>query len=166
MTGVESHAEAEPADTASADAGVPTGRSRSSPRSRWRKKRWMVPFAVLVLLTVTILALWLARERIAGNVIEDQLAAFDLPATYDIESIGPEAAVLTDLVVGDPRAPDFTAERVVVRLEQRLGEADRDRGAAAHPAGRGAPAQLRVRRAGQAERGRPISPILVKFFFL
>ena len=121
MTGVESNAEAEPADTASADDGVPTGRTRSSPRSRWRKKRWMVPFAVLVLLTVTILALWLARERIAGDVIEDQLAAFDLPATYEIESIGPEAAVLTDLVVGDPRAPDFTAERVVVRLEQRLG---------------------------------------------
>ena len=119
MTGVDEHAEAELAETAplaEAEQGL-----APRTRSRWRKKRWMVPFAVLVLLTITIIALWFSRERIAGNVIEDQLAAYDLPATYTIESIGPEAAVLTDLVVGDPRAPDFTAERVLVKLRQRLG---------------------------------------------
>ena len=119
MTGVDEHAEAELAETAplaEAEQGL-----APLPRPRWRKKRWMVPFAVLVLLTITIIALWFSRERIAGNVIEDQLAAYDLPATYTIESIGPEAAVLTDLVVGDPRAPDFTADRVLVKLRQRLG---------------------------------------------
>ena len=121
MTGVESHAEAELADTASPEQAVASDGPVSRPRPKWRKKRWMVPFAVLVLLVVTILALWLARERIAGDFLEDQLTAYDLPATYTIESIGPEAAVLRDVVVGDPQAPDFTAERVVVQLNQRFG---------------------------------------------
>ena len=123
MTGVDEHAEAELAETAplaEAEQGL-APHQRPHSRPRWRKKRWMVPFAVLVLLAITIVALWFSRERIAGTVIEDQLAAYDLPATYEIESIGPEAAVLTDLVVGDPQAPDFTAERVLVELRQRLG---------------------------------------------
>ncbi|MEM8725509.1 MAG: YdbH domain-containing protein, partial [Pseudomonadota bacterium] len=60
---------------------------------------------------------WLSRERIAGNLIDDQLAESGLEATYDIVSIGPQQQVIENLVIGDAAAPDLTAERVVASVE-------------------------------------------------
>lgn len=90
-------------------------------RSRWRKKRWMGPLGFAVALLLALFAAWLARERIAGSIIEDQLAQYDIPASYDIAHVGPESQILTDVVLGDPERPDFTAERVELRLQHRLG---------------------------------------------
>lgn len=75
----------------------------------------------LIVLAALLAGLWLARERLAGGVIDRQLAALDLPATYTIESIAPGRQVLTDVVVGDPAAPDLTVERVVVELRYGFG---------------------------------------------
>ncbi len=72
-------------------------------------------------LAVLLAGAWVARDRIAGQVIDSQLAALDLPATYRIESIGPGVEVLRDIVVGDPRHPDLTIDRAEVRLVYGLG---------------------------------------------
>jgi len=64
---------------------------------------------------------WLARERIADDLISDRLHSLGLPGTYRIESIGPREQVLTNIVIGDPRAPDLTIERAVIAIEPRLG---------------------------------------------
>ncbi|MBV7266819.1 intermembrane phospholipid transport protein YdbH family protein [Erythrobacter ani] len=65
-------------------------------------------------------AAWFARERIAGNVIDDLLTSYDLEATYDIVSIDPQRQVIANLVVGDPDAPDLTAEEVTINLDYGL----------------------------------------------
>ncbi len=98
-------------------------RARSRPRSkpRWRRKRWAFPgIAVLVLVAIVAIA-WTNRTRIADDFLQDQLAAYDLPATYRIEQIGPQTQVIGDLVVGDPADPDFTARRAIVRLRHGFG---------------------------------------------
>lgn len=87
-----------------------------------RRRRWPRVLAVLAIaLFVALGALWLSRERIAGNFIENQLRQYGVPATYNIESIGPDRQVLTDIVVGDPKAPDLTIERAEVPIRYRFG---------------------------------------------
>lgn len=68
-----------------------------------------------------LLAAWLSRERIADNVIAGQLDRLGLPATYEIESIGPSRQVLRHIVVGDPARPDLTVERAEVAIVPRFG---------------------------------------------
>src|SRR5690606_15497920 len=64
---------------------------------------------------------WLSRETIVRNVISSELESRGIPAQYKIESIGPRRQVLSDVVIGDPDRPDFTAERLVIDLEPRFG---------------------------------------------
>lgn len=87
----------------------------------WRRKRILVPASVLVVAALALGIAWFARERIAGDVVDGQLRSYDLPATYKIESIGPNRQVLTNVVVGDPARPDLIVERVEVGLKYRLG---------------------------------------------
>ena len=90
-------------------------------RARWRKKRWMVPIAVTGALVAGLGIAWIAREELADNFIHTQLEAYGLPATYEITSIGPQTQILSNVVIGDPARPDFTAKRVIVQLHHRLG---------------------------------------------
>ena len=89
----------------------------SSSRRRIPRWRWMISLGLAVLL----LGVWLARYALVGWAIEEQLAALDLPMTYEIESIDPDRQVLTNVVIGDPAYPDLTVERVVVQLEYGFG---------------------------------------------
>ncbi len=103
----------------SADGDVDEAVTDGEPR---RRRVWLrVLFAVILVLLAVVLAGWLSRERIAGNLIEDQLEKYDIPATYKIERIGPDRQVLTNIVVGDPRRPDLTIERAEVPIKLRLG---------------------------------------------
>ena len=63
---------------------------------RWRRVLLWLFAAVLVLFA----AIWLARERIADNLIASQLKSYGIPATYNIEQIGPSTQILTDIVIG------------------------------------------------------------------
>ncbi len=85
-------------------------------------RRW--PFLVVIilaLLAVGLVALWLQRENLAHRIIGRQLAQYDLPATYQLEQVGPLTQVISHVVVGDPGHPDFTAERVEIRIAPTLG---------------------------------------------
>ncbi len=88
---------------------------------RWRRKRWAVPGVLLALLIATGIGLWFSRETIADDIIRQQLEAYDIPASYEIERIGGRTQILSNVVLGDPGRPDFTAERVLVRLRHRFG---------------------------------------------
>ncbi|EDL50544.1 exoprotein [Erythrobacter sp. SD-21] len=92
-----------------------------SERPRWRKKRWGVPVLLLLGLLVMAIFAWTNRISIADDFIADQLEAYDLPATYSVERVGGRTQIISNLVIGDPEAPDFTAERVIVRLKHRFG---------------------------------------------
>jgi len=89
-------------------------------RGRRRIGRWL-GLAVLVLLVGSLGTAWLSREQIAADVIEDALAERDIPARYEIESIGTTEAVLRDISIGDPEDPDLTVERASVRIRHRFG---------------------------------------------
>ncbi|MDJ0643335.1 MAG: YdbH domain-containing protein [Erythrobacter sp.] len=91
-----------------------TGQKRMFWLTRWR---WRIALGLAVLVAVAILSVWLGRDRIAGNLIDEQLAENGLEASYRIVSIGPQRQVIEDLVIGDPAAPDFTAERIVIDIE-------------------------------------------------
>lgn len=99
-----------------ADPGV-----KLAARSRWRRKRVLAPAGAVILLAAALGFAWLSRERIAGNIIEGQLEAYDLPATYEIERIGGRRQIIRNVVVGDPARPDLTVERAEVRIVYRLG---------------------------------------------
>lgn len=94
---------------------------REGGRPRWRRKRVLAPAGIVTLLALALGAAWLSRERIAGNVIESQLEANGVTATYEIERIGGRRQVIRNVVVGDPARPDLTVERAEVRLIHRLG---------------------------------------------
>ena len=94
---------------------------------RWRRKRVIFSLAGLVLLFGGLLLAWTQRESIADNIIADQLAAYDLPGTYEIERIGGRRQIIANLVIGDPAAPDLTAEKVEVHLRYRIGTPAIDR---------------------------------------
>lgn len=76
---------------------------------------------VLAILVAGLAILWFNRERIADNVIADQLESRGIQATYQVERIGGRRQVLTDIVIGDPRRPDLTIERAEVIIRHRLG---------------------------------------------
>ena len=90
-------------------------------RPRWRKKRWAVPGLSLLILIAVGLTAWASRVSIVDDIIRDQLDAYDIPATYDITRVGGRTQIIKNLVIGDPDEPDFTADRVVIRLKHNFG---------------------------------------------
>src|SRR6187549_1592230 len=89
-----------------------------------RRRRFRVRYAAAALLLILAVALawvWLSRERLADNVIADQLAKMGLPATYEIVQIGPNRQIIENIVVGDPARPDLTIERAEVTIVPKWG---------------------------------------------
>ena len=92
-----------------------------APSRGWRfaLSRALVLLVILILGSVVIG--WVQREEIARDLIAEQLATYDLPATYTIEDIDTNRQILSDIVVGDPLAPDLTIDKVVVDLSYGFG---------------------------------------------
>jgi len=86
-----------------------------------RRKRWQVTLGVGLFMVAGLGFVWTQREKIAADVVYEQLDALGLDATYEIQSVSPNRQVLAHVVVGDPGRPDLTIERVVVHLRYRLG---------------------------------------------
>jgi hypothetical protein len=96
-----------PPSEADGEPDAPAGR---------RRRRRAVAAVLLILALLGFGYVWLARERIADDLISGQLEALGLPATYEIVSIGPRRQVLRNIVVGDPRRPDLTVARAEVSV--------------------------------------------------
>lgn len=85
---------------------------------RWRRR---VGVSALAIATLGLGGVWLARNAIADRIIVGQLESYGIPATYEIESIGPGTQVLRNVVIGNPQRPDLTIERVEVGIRYGLG---------------------------------------------
>ena len=83
-------------------------------------RRWVMILTIALAL-LGLIALWLERENLAHRIIGRQLGQYGLPASYRLEKVGPREQVLTNVVVGDPARPDFTAERMEIQLRPRFG---------------------------------------------
>ena len=77
--------------------------------------------AMLAIIVIGLMVVWLNRERIAADLISDELDKLGVEASYKIERIGGRHEVLTDIVVGNPRRPDLTIERAEVTIRHRFG---------------------------------------------
>ncbi len=100
--------------------------TETPPPPRRRRRPWA--FALIAGIAGLALAYtWVTREEIAQNVIAGQLTKLDLPATYQIESIGTDREVLRNIVIGDPQRPDLTVERAEIAVSLGLGGASVDR---------------------------------------
>lgn len=86
------------------------------------RRRWFRAFVGLMIVVALALAgAWLARERIANRIVAGQLEDLGLPATYQFEKVGTNRQILTNVVVGDPARPDFTAERIEIETQLTFG---------------------------------------------
>jgi hypothetical protein len=95
-----------------------TAQSPHRRRSFWL--RW-VALPLIVIVGTALLAVWLQRDRIAANVIDNYLRSNHVRATYKIEQIGGREQVLSHIVVGDPAHPDLTVDRATVVIRYRFG---------------------------------------------
>jgi hypothetical protein len=96
-------------------AGLPS-------RPFWRRTRLRLALTVTFIVAVlALLAVWIARYRIADHFITGELRARGIPATYKVARIGLRRQVIEDLVIGDPAHPDLTVKRLTVLLNPRLG---------------------------------------------
>ncbi|MFD1612126.1 YdbH domain-containing protein [Sphingomonas tabacisoli] len=87
-----------------------------------RRRGWRVALIVLLgLVAATLVALWLARKPIAADLIDRELARRGVPARYVVKRIGLRTQRLEGLSIGDPRAPDLTADWVEVDLIPTFG---------------------------------------------
>lgn len=105
------------------DADLPDLGPESTRRWRfWPERwRWRVSIVLGLLLALVACLTWFNRIEIAGEVIDDALAQYELEASYDIEDIGTQRQVITNLVVGDPDLPDLTADRVTLLVSYTYG---------------------------------------------
>ena len=73
-------------------------------------RRIPILFAVLIVLVLLLFILWSARKPIARNYIDNHLAKLGVPARYTITYFGFRSQRLENIVLGDPKSPDLTAE--------------------------------------------------------
>jgi hypothetical protein len=89
-------------------------------RERRRRGRTIL-LALLVFAALALLGVWLARKPIATDLIDRELARRGVPARYDVKRIGFRTQRLEGVSIGDPRAPDLTADWVEVDLTPTFG---------------------------------------------
>jgi hypothetical protein len=78
-----------------------------------RRRRWALALA-LVLIGGLVL-LWLFRKPIATRYVDRTLAAANVPARYTVTDLGWGGQRLTNVVIGDPAAPDLVADWIETR---------------------------------------------------
>ena len=83
----------------------------------WRRLRWRrIALGLFALLLIALFVLWLLRKQIAADYIDRELARRGVQATYRVKHIGFMRQRIDDLVLGDPKDPDFTARTVEIQL--------------------------------------------------
>lgn len=86
-----------------------------TPKVRRLKKRRIFGAVFLLLLMLLAIAWW-QRNRLADNLVRDQIASRNIKANYQIDEIGLRTQRLRNVVLGDPANPDLTAKVVEVDI--------------------------------------------------
>ena len=98
------------------------GPEKTSAWRMWPERwRWRVSLVLALLIALAAGLAWLNREQIAGDLIDDTLTQNGIEASYDIESIGTQRQVITNLIIGDPESPDLTADRASLDISYTYG---------------------------------------------
>ncbi|WP_230628670.1 YdbH domain-containing protein [Sphingomonas sp. Leaf37] len=92
--------------------------SSETPPARLRRaSRIMLALALVLLVALT--GVWLARKPIATRVIDGELRKRGIVAHYGVSDLGFGRQRLTNVVIGDPAAPDLVADWL--EAETRIG---------------------------------------------
>ncbi len=86
-----------------------------------RRSRRRLALAAALLLSAGIGTVWLLRQPIVTHFVDRELARRDVAARYRVEDLGLGRQRLTDVVIGDPRHPDLTADWIETRTGIGLG---------------------------------------------
>ena len=88
-----------------------------------RRRRRAVPrfvglviIGLLVVLVVIALILWSQRRPIATNLLTRELERRGVQASFKLDRIGLRTQQISDLVIGDPRRPDLTAQLAQIQM--------------------------------------------------
>lgn len=95
-------------------ASVTPGEEEAIVRRRWSRRRKLA-LALLLTVAAALLLVWIERRTIARHFVDGELARRGVPARYEIEQLSPWRQRLTNVVIGDPRNPDLTADWVELR---------------------------------------------------
>ncbi|MCP3734222.1 YdbH domain-containing protein [Sphingomonas sp. RP10(2022)] len=95
------------AEGADQSGETPSARRPRIPRFGWPAR---IVLAIALVLLLALLGLWVARKPIAGRVIDAELGKRGVVARYGISDLGFGRQRLTDVVIGDPAAPDLVAD--------------------------------------------------------
>jgi len=82
---------------------------------RWSLKP-LILFALLGVSAAAMISVWSARKPIARNFIDRTLQAHGVAGRYEITEFAFRHQRLEHVVIGDPRRPDLTADRVEVQF--------------------------------------------------
>lgn len=85
------------------------------------RRRSIVAAGLLAALLLALAILWSRREPIARDFVDRELAARGVPARYAITRFGVASQRLEHISIGDPRAPDLTADWAEIGIAFRLG---------------------------------------------
>lgn len=97
--------------TTSLDEAPDRMTAQAAPR-RARRPWGRLLLALAILLLTVLLAAWLQRRTIAREFVDRELSRRGVRAQYQIEQLSPWRQRLTNVVIGDPRDPDLTADWV------------------------------------------------------
>ncbi|GAA4743319.1 hypothetical protein GCM10023264_05630 [Sphingomonas daechungensis] len=102
------------------DDGDSPGGTRVERRRGWRRVAAIALAAFLVLLTIAVAGVWIARKPIATEVLEDQFEKRGVKATYHLDRVGLRTEQVSNLVIGDPKNPDLTARFAQIQVRWTL----------------------------------------------
>ena len=89
-----------------------------APPIAWRRRAALI----LVLgLAAVVMLVWLQRKPIASGFIERELARRGVAARYDLAAVGLRTQRIERVSLGDPRAPDLTADWIEIDVQPRFG---------------------------------------------
>ena len=77
--------------------------------------------ALAALCLLLLIGLWSQRKPIARGFVDRTLRARGVPARYTIAALDPGTQRLTNVVIGDPAAPDLTADSVTLQIGYGFG---------------------------------------------
>jgi translocation and assembly module TamB len=78
---------------------------------------------LVLLVLVAAIAVWIARKPIADAALRRAIAARGVEASYTVKSIGLQWERIENVRIGNPKAPDLTADWAEVRVTAGLGGA-------------------------------------------
>ncbi|WP_246544228.1 YdbH domain-containing protein [Novosphingobium profundi] len=93
--------------------------AQESSQAQRRRRRWRIGLAIGLVAAAGFGTAWIERKDIAHNLVERELTALGLPATYEIVRIGTDEQVVRNVVIGNPSRPDLTIEEI--RIDTDLG---------------------------------------------